>query len=85
LASLDLSLHKDTPLAFLGESGRLEFRGEFFNLLNRVNFSTPGMTVFAGTGTSAVPTLPTPSTSAAVIGSTRTTARQIQLSLRLAF
>jgi hypothetical protein len=85
LITFDLSFHKDTPLAFLGESGRLEFRGEFFNLLNRANFSTPGMSVFGGTGTAAAQTLPAPSSSAGVIGSTRTTARQIQLSLRLAF
>ncbi len=34
----DLGLHKDFPL---WESKRLEFRSEFFNVLNKTNFQTP--------------------------------------------
>ena len=39
LTNLDFSLVKDTKLPFLGESGNLEFRAEFFNVLNRPNFN----------------------------------------------
>jgi hypothetical protein len=35
----DFSLVKDTKLGFLGEAGMLEFRAEFFNILNHPNFS----------------------------------------------
>ena len=38
LFNWDFSLHKDTKLAFLGEAGNLQFRAEFFNILNRANF-----------------------------------------------
>jgi len=38
LFNLDFSLHKDTRLAALGEAGSLQFRAEFFNILNRANF-----------------------------------------------
>jgi hypothetical protein len=35
----DFSLVKDTKLGFLGEAGMLEFRAEFFNVMNHPNFS----------------------------------------------
>jgi hypothetical protein len=35
----DFSLVKDTKLGFLGEAGMLEFRAEFFNVINHPNFS----------------------------------------------
>ncbi len=71
LATLDMSLRKDTRLR---ENLNLQFRAEFFNLLNRANFNTPNAIVFTPTGLS-----PT----AGVITSTATTSRQIQFGLKL--
>ncbi|MBI2818574.1 MAG: TonB-dependent receptor [Acidobacteria bacterium] len=77
-ANLDFSLVKDTSLGFLGEAGKLEFRSEFFNILNRVNFTTPSRNIFSGTN-------PTPLSSAGQISDTIGTSRQIQLALKLIF
>ena len=79
-ATLDFSLVKDTALGFLGESGKLEFRAEFFNILNRVNFSGPSSTVFA-----ARANVEPPLGSAGRITSTASTSRQIQLALKILF
>ena len=79
-ATVDFSIAKDTPLGFLGESGALEFRGEFFNVLNRANFSQPGGTVYPGVANVEVPLA-----SAGRPTRTNSTARQSQLSLRIRF
>jgi hypothetical protein len=71
LATWDLSLRKDTAIR---ERLNLQFRAEFFNVLNRANFNTPNAIVFTPAGVS-----PT----AGVITSTSTTSRQIQLALKL--
>src|ERR1700691_945798 len=50
--NLNFSLVKDTAVGFLGEGGKVEFRAEFFNLLNHTNFALPasaGATAYAGT------------------------------------
>ncbi len=71
LATWDLSLLKDTKLR---ERLNLQFRAEFFNVLNHPNFNTPNAVVFTPTGVS-----PT----AGIITSTATTSRQIQFGLKL--
>ena len=71
LATWDFSVLKDTQLR---ERTRLQFRAEFFNILNHANFNTPNAVVFTPSGVS-----PT----AGVITSTSTTSRQIQFSLKL--
>ena len=55
----DFSLVKDTKLGFLGEGGMLEFRAEFFNILNHTNFSGDGLrtSVFDGDTGDADPVL----------------------------
>ena len=40
-AGVDFSLFKDVVLSKLSEEARLQFRVEFFNLFNRVNFFQP--------------------------------------------
>ncbi len=73
LANVDASLFKET---IIHERIRLQFRAEFFNLLNRVNFGTPNSTVFSGSSVSP---------SAGLITTTNTTSRQIQFGLKLLF
>jgi hypothetical protein len=86
LENLDFSLVKDTALKYLGESGRLQFRVEFFNILNRANFLIPGRTVFAGNPTSLLATTQAPLSNTGVITSTgSSTSRQIQLALKVIF
>jgi hypothetical protein len=82
--TLDFSLSKETPLPWLGESGRLDFRFEVFNVANRANFNIPvgGRTVYTANETSATSS---PQATAGVIDRTRSDARKIQLGLKLAF
>jgi Carboxypeptidase regulatory-like domain len=75
IAQLDFSALKNTSIT---ERVRLQFRAEFFNILNHANFGTPNPVVF--TSASAIPA-PT----AGVITSTSTTSRQIQFGLKLLF
>jgi hypothetical protein len=79
-ATLDFSLGKDTALGFLGEGGKLEFRAEFFNLLNRVNFGLPNRVVYAARNN-----VEAPLANAGRITTTATTSREVQFALRLAF
>ena len=73
LTEWDMSLFKTTSLT---ERLKLQFRTEFFNILNHPNFNTPNLTIFSGGKIS---------TSAGIITSTVTTSRQIQLALKLIF
>jgi len=77
VATLDFSLMKKWPLALLGEEGNMMFRAEFFNLFNRANFAGPSLQVFNSRGTCCG--------NAGRILRTTTTARQIQLALRMTF
>ena len=81
----DLSLLKATQLT---EHTRLQFRAEFFNILNHTNLQTPNEVVYTSgptQGTSANQNaVPVASPTAGVITSAATT-RQIQLGLKLLF
>jgi outer membrane receptor protein involved in Fe transport len=55
LLDLDYSLVKDTSVKWLGEAGKVEFRAEFFNIINHPNFAQPtGTSVFSGALTDGV-------------------------------
>jgi len=75
LTELDLSAAKNTRLT---ERVGLQFRAEFFNVLNHTNFLTPNPVVYAS-GTSGV------SPTAGVISTTSTTSRQIQFGAKVQF
>ncbi|HEU0120182.1 MAG TPA: TonB-dependent receptor [Bryobacteraceae bacterium] len=55
--TLDFSIFKNWKLGFLGEQGRIQFRSEFFNLLNHPNFGQPNGIGFATTA-SVIPDAP---------------------------
>jgi hypothetical protein len=66
--NLDFSVFKEFPVT---ERFRLQFRGEFFNILNHPQFDLPGQTIGSPSG--------------GVISGTVGTPRDIQFSLRLQF
>ena len=80
LRTVDLSLVKDSALGALGPGGRLEFRVEAFNILNRANFGPPQLVAFAGAA-DGEPML----ASFGRVRNTITSARQIQLGVRVRF
>jgi hypothetical protein len=47
-SNLDMSLFKKFPLGALGEAAEVQFRAEFFNVLNRANFEDPAVNINAG-------------------------------------
>ena len=72
--TLDVNLSKDTKMT---ETTNLQFRAEFFNILNHTNFSTPTLGAFSSTGT--------PNPNAGTITSIVGTSRQIQFALKVLF
>ena len=74
-ATVDFSVLKNTAVT---ERVKLQFRAEFFNLLNHANFSTPNTVVFSAANSGPSPT-------AGVITATSSTSRQIQFGLKLLF
>jgi hypothetical protein len=77
------SLSKKTSIT---ESMSLEFRTEFFNVLNRANFGPPAGSLFNGSArTTPEQELTGRTASAGTINSTQNSSRQIQFALRLAW
>jgi hypothetical protein len=80
LRTLDLALVKSARWGRLGGDGRLEFRLEAFNVLNRANFGTPELRAFAGTAATEAPLA-----TFGRITTTVTSSRQIQVGIRARF
>ena len=80
LRTVDLALTKQVPWTRIGAGGRVDIRVEVFNLFNRVNFGVPSLVAFSGLADGEAP-LP----SFGQIRSTATSARQVQLGLRMVF
>jgi hypothetical protein len=76
-SKLDASIFKNNHIERISETFNAQFRAEFFNVLNRSNFSSPtsNNVVFDPSGE--------PVPSAGLITSTQTTSRQIQFALKL--
>ncbi|HXG23635.1 MAG TPA: carboxypeptidase regulatory-like domain-containing protein [Chthonomonadales bacterium] len=75
--SVNMSISKNTTVPAISEQFRIQFRAEFFNVLNRANFSNPNLRPFDSRGRV--------SGTAGKITSTTTTARQIQFGLKFLF
>jgi hypothetical protein len=76
--NLDMSLLKTTRIT---EQMTIQFRAEFFNILNHTNFGVPNANLFSVSGTGVVSN---PAT-AGSINSTVGTSRQIQFGVKLQF
>jgi Carboxypeptidase regulatory-like domain/TonB dependent receptor len=84
LLDLDASIIKNTRIV---ERLNVQFRAEFFNVLNHTNFGSPNNNVFANPGALAVDVpnaVGTPSGAGAEV-LTNTTSRQIQFALKFIF
>jgi hypothetical protein len=84
-ADWDLSLLKSTRLT---ERTRLQFRAEFFNILNHTNLQLPNEVVYSTgptQGTAANQTAAATLGSPGVISATANTSRQIQLAAKIVF
>jgi Carboxypeptidase regulatory-like domain/TonB dependent receptor len=83
LTTVDFSIFKNTHVPKISETFNIQFRAEFFNILNHTNFAAPNFlndannSAFDPTGVSLA--------NFGVLGSTATTSRQIQLGLKVMF
>ena len=77
LFNVDMALYKNIPISKISEGFRMQFRAEFFNILNHTNFAAPlsNNAVFGETGAVIA--------SVGRITNTQTSSRQIQMGLRL--
>jgi hypothetical protein len=76
LSKLDFSVFKNNHVQRVSEDFNVQFRAEFFNILNHANFASPtdNLTIFDQHGV--------PVSSPGLVTSTQTTSRQIQLALK---
>jgi hypothetical protein len=84
-ADWDLSLVKATPI---GERMRLQFRAEFFNVLNHTNLQTPNEVVYTSgptQGSASNQNAPAVLSPTAGVVTAAATSRQIQLGLKFLF
>jgi len=83
LTTVDFSIFKNTRITSISEAFNIQFRAEFFNILNHTNFLSPGFLNTFGQNNSVYDfngsSLPT------ALNQTSTTSRQIQLGLKVIF
>ena len=78
-SNLDFSVFKDNNIRRISENFNVQFRAEFFNILNRANFAVPANP----TNTDIFDSPGAPTGVAGLLTSTTTTAREIQFALKL--
>ena len=79
LVNVDFSVFKNYPIKSISEDFNVQFRAEFFNILNHANFNVPDLAsgnndIFDGTG-AVNPT-------AGLLTTTTTDPREIQFALK---
>ena len=79
LSNFDLALFKNNPIQRISESFNIQFRAEFFNVLNHANLSPPvsNNNLYTANGQ--------PVTTAGLITTTATSSRQLQFALKIAW
>lgn len=84
LINFDFSMVKNNYVPRISESFNVQFRAEFFNILNRANFAPPALAANQGGGPlEIISSVGQPVPGFGLITSTQTPARQIQFALRL--
>jgi hypothetical protein len=91
--NFDFSAVKDTKVGLLGEAGSVEFRAEFFNILNHPNWGFPANASVWSSGTpTTLPagqigssSVPVGFSNPSAISTTSNNSRQIQVALKLIF
>jgi len=86
VVSLDFSLFKNNYIKSISENFNIQFRAEFFNVINHPNFAPPANAtntdVFDGTGH---PNFGFPNAPLGLLTRTTTTAREIQVAVKIIF
>jgi hypothetical protein len=77
--NLDVSMFKNNPINRISESFNVQFRAEFFNILNHPNFAVP----VSPTNTDIFDSTGSRNASAGLLTSTTTTAREIQFAIKV--
>ena len=83
LNTLDFSIFKNTKIPAISSAMNLQFRAEFFNMLNHTNFLSPGFLNTGGQNNSVYDFDGTPLPTA--LNQTSTSSRQIQLGMKVMF
>jgi hypothetical protein len=78
--NLDFSVFKNMPIKRISESFNVQFRAEFFNVMNHANFAVPSI---ASGYTDMFDSSGTPLGTAGLLNSTTTPGREIQFALKL--
>ena len=82
LATVDFSVFKNFRITRISEAFNVQFRAEFFNLLNHTNFQAPNF-LTDGNNNSIFDSSGALLSNAGVLGSTTTSSRQIQFGLKV--